>query len=81
MGMVVKTTGGEVEGVTSTALTVFKGIPFASPPEGPLRFQAPSAPPSGRASAPRASSARHRRSFRWCPARPGCGDPRTAWTA
>ncbi|MGW1990920.1 carboxylesterase/lipase family protein [Embleya sp. NPDC001921] len=45
MGMIVKTTGGEVEGVVSTAPTVFKGIPFASPPEGPLRFQAPSAPP------------------------------------
>ncbi|MGW0665243.1 carboxylesterase/lipase family protein [Streptodolium elevatio] len=38
---IVQTTGGRVEGVREGGLTVFKGIPFAAPPEGPLRFQAP----------------------------------------
>lgn len=42
--LVVKTTGGQVEGVFGAGLTVFKGIPFAAPPEGALRFQAPAPP-------------------------------------
>ncbi|MDI2125684.1 carboxylesterase/lipase family protein [Yinghuangia seranimata] len=40
-GLVVATTGGRVEGVREGGLAVFRGIPFAAPPEGPLRFQAP----------------------------------------
>lgn len=46
MGVVVKTTGGQVEGTgLSGGVTVFKGIPFAAPPEGKLRFQAPAPAP------------------------------------
>jgi para-nitrobenzyl esterase len=39
----VKTTGGLVEGVSGThpSITVFKGIPFAAPPVGRLRWQPP----------------------------------------
>ncbi|MDI2127576.1 carboxylesterase/lipase family protein [Yinghuangia seranimata] len=41
MGVVVKTTGGQVAGTEADGLRVFKGIPFAAPPEGALRFRAP----------------------------------------
>ncbi len=39
----VKTTGGLVQGTTvaNTAIRVFKGIPYAAPPVGDLRWQAP----------------------------------------
>ena len=39
----VKTTGGLVEGTTigGRSIRVFKGIPFAAPPVGELRWQAP----------------------------------------
>jgi len=41
---VVRTTGGTVEGGALDGLTVFKGIPYAAPPAGPLRFRAPAPP-------------------------------------
>jgi para-nitrobenzyl esterase len=37
----VSTTTGRVTGRTEDGLSVFRGIPFARPPVGPLRFQAP----------------------------------------
>jgi carboxylesterase type B len=37
----VKVDGGLVQGVADGDLTVYKGIPFAAPPAGPLRWRAP----------------------------------------
>jgi len=37
----VKVDGGKVQGTVESGLTVFKGIPFASPPVGDLRWKAP----------------------------------------
>ncbi|MFI9171828.1 carboxylesterase/lipase family protein [Streptomyces lincolnensis] len=39
--LVVRTTAGAVRGRTEDGLTVFRGIPFAEPPVGEARFQAP----------------------------------------
>ncbi|MEU8617291.1 carboxylesterase family protein [Streptomyces sp. NPDC048623] len=46
MSLVVRTTGGAVEGVALDGLNAFKGIPFAAPPDGPLRFRAPEPAPA-----------------------------------
>jgi para-nitrobenzyl esterase len=40
----VQTDGGQVEGVEENGALVFKGIPFAAPPVGPLRWRAPQPP-------------------------------------
>src|SRR6476661_6404406 len=44
----VRTESGVVEGTTSadSKVRVFKGIPFAAPPVGPLRWQPPQPAPS-----------------------------------
>ena len=39
--MRVEVTGGTVEGVVRRGLRMWRGIPFAAPPIGPLRFRAP----------------------------------------
>ena len=36
-----RVTGGEVAGSVTSDLSIFKGIPFAAPPVGPLRWKAP----------------------------------------
>jgi para-nitrobenzyl esterase len=41
----VKTEGGLVEGTVADGLTVYKGIPFAAPPVGDLRWRPPEAAP------------------------------------
>ncbi|WP_405486749.1 carboxylesterase/lipase family protein [Streptomyces sp. NBC_00096] len=46
MGVVIATSTGSIEGTTENGLSVFKGIPYALPPEGPLRFRAPAPVPA-----------------------------------
>src|SRR5512140_607795 len=36
-----KVTGGEVQGVVTDGISIFKGIPFAAPPVGDLRWKTP----------------------------------------
>jgi len=36
-----RVTGGEVQGVVTEGISIFKGIPFAAPPVGELRWKAP----------------------------------------
>lgn len=38
---VVSVEGGKVEGIVQDSITIFKGIPFAQPPVGDLRWKAP----------------------------------------
>ena len=42
----VKVTGGEVQGVASDDISIFKGIPFAASPVGERRWQAPAPVPA-----------------------------------
>ena len=37
----VKVRSGKVQGVVTEGLTIYKGIPFAAPPVGDLRWKAP----------------------------------------
>ncbi|NVM03884.1 MAG: carboxylesterase/lipase family protein [Candidatus Helarchaeota archaeon] len=41
MTNIVNTKSGKVQGYTENGLQIFKGIPFAAPPIGPLRFSPP----------------------------------------
>lgn len=42
-GIIIKTANGKVEGYVKENLRIFKGIPFAAPPVGELRWKAPQA--------------------------------------
>src|SRR5580692_11957074 len=44
--LVVSTSAGRVRGRIEKGIAVFRGIPFAAPPTGPRRFQAPESPAS-----------------------------------
>src|SRR5438093_371411 len=44
MAPLVATSYGKLRGTEERAVTVFRGIPFARPPVGPLRFRAPERP-------------------------------------
>ncbi|MGH7385947.1 MAG: carboxylesterase family protein, partial [Candidatus Rokuibacteriota bacterium] len=44
MNVVVETGRGTVRGVAENGLAVFRGLPFARPPVGPLRFRPPEPP-------------------------------------
>ncbi|WP_313641569.1 carboxylesterase family protein [Paenibacillus sp.] len=39
--MIVEITSGKIEGLQEGRLCVFKGIPYATPPVGSLRFKPP----------------------------------------
>ena len=41
MGTIVNTKHGKLEGSVERGIHVFRGVPFAEPPVGPLRFQPP----------------------------------------
>jgi para-nitrobenzyl esterase len=41
LGTIIITEGGKVEGIVEDGITVFRGIPFAAPPVGDLRWKAP----------------------------------------
>lgn len=41
MSVQVEVQGGTIEGSNSNGLFIFKGIPFAAPPVGDLRWKAP----------------------------------------
>jgi len=43
-GPVVHTQAGPVEGTLENGMAVYKGVPFAQPPVGPLRWRAPQLP-------------------------------------
>ena len=43
-GLVVETSSGRLEGEAQGDVLVFRGIPFAKPPVGPLRFRPPEPP-------------------------------------
>jgi para-nitrobenzyl esterase len=45
----VKVEGGIIQGTVTEDLTIYKGIPFAAPPVGDLRWKAPSLLKNGRA--------------------------------
>ncbi|HEX3752906.1 MAG TPA: carboxylesterase family protein [Streptosporangiaceae bacterium] len=73
----VRTTAGAVRGRLEDGLAVFRGIPFAQPPVGPLRFQAPrpSEPWAGTRDASEFGAPPPQPQGRVVSAPPGAGDP------
>jgi len=45
MTTIVQTTAGQIQGVAEDGLSVFRGIPYATPPVGALRFRPPQSHP------------------------------------
>ena len=41
MSAIAETTAGKIEGTEENGLCIFRGVPFAAPPVGSLRFKAP----------------------------------------
>ncbi|HWG12924.1 MAG TPA: carboxylesterase family protein, partial [Streptosporangiaceae bacterium] len=73
----VRTTAGLVTGRDEDGLSVFRGIPFARPPVGPLRFQAPQPPEpwAGTRAADEFGAPPPQPKGRAVTAPPGAGDP------
>jgi para-nitrobenzyl esterase len=46
MDPVVRTSSGQIRGLDQDGVGSFRGIPFAAPPDGPLRFRPPAPPES-----------------------------------
>ncbi|MFD3946168.1 carboxylesterase/lipase family protein [Streptomyces sp. NPDC058579] len=46
MGVVIETLTGKIEGTAENGLSVFKGIPYSLPSDGPRRFRAPAPVPA-----------------------------------
>jgi para-nitrobenzyl esterase len=55
-GPVVDIDSGKVRGEATASVAAFKGIPFAQPPVGALRWRPPQASTSGRQRGSRAAS-------------------------
>lgn len=41
LGTIVSYKDGQVEGIDSSGVKIFRGVPFAQPPVGQLRWKAP----------------------------------------
>ena len=64
---IVTTTGGQVRGLTAPGGYVFRGLPYAAPPVGDLRWRPRASRPTGRACPTPPSSDREARSRRTRP--------------
>merc|ERR1711991_926332 len=44
LGTTVMTSNGPIKGLVKDTVTIFRGVPFAAPPVGDLRFKPPQGP-------------------------------------